>query len=297
MPAHVHSLDFARSKRSVAVTASDVSGTCGSDGLLAQLSRPDKGGRVIPIEELLDLSVPWIASVVGDAAARDAWELHRRAFWADYDPSCQWGEAGPSGPESGESVTLKFTRADLRRRLAPIRYLRLLVCCPAGLTDAARFVMASPRQLGPSSIVGLQAQGAGDGVWVVVVAPDAGGMRRFREAFLESYQERSISVIADEENQSAHAIVCIEQASALRCFAPAARAVLVSPPGPCLVPQRALLGLGNKSHTPRYLCAPPFLSLTHARAHARTHARARARALFLSRLCLAGRLPLLPHYT
>jgi hypothetical protein len=165
----------------------------------------------------LDLSVPWIASVVGDAAARDAWELHWRAFWADYDPRRQ--------RPRGESVPLSFTRADLRRRLAPIRYLRLLVCCPAGLTDAARFVKGNPAPLGPVPpgpaplsplrIVSLQAQGDGAGVWVVVMAPDARGMRRFREAYLEVCMGGgSIEVIAEEGKiQCAHAIVRIEQVS------------------------------------------------------------------------------------
>jgi hypothetical protein len=202
---------------------------------------------------------------MGDAAARAAWEHHRRAFWDDYDATgsdrdFRQADTAAGGAEGSDPRlrSVRFTLDDLRRLTAPIRYMRLLVCCRAGLADAARFLADSAGAergapgpalsgvLWASRVVALQEHGGGGGgVWVVVAAEDADGMRRFREAYAVSehatmaVKKPAMTVIPpDGSVLSAHAFVTIEQVCAAAVHHTHTLAHPPPPPPPCAASRR-----------------------------------------------------------
>lgn len=181
---------------------------------------PDDGGRDLSLIELLRLEgVPGIEHVLADQGALSAWERHRCEFWAS---ECAPGSAGRPPQRT-------LTVREFRRLVAPIRYLRALLCCPAGLVDLARALADGTTPLGPAHIVRLQEHSNGCNLWVTVAAPDAAAMRRYREVYIQGLlQEDRLRpppagaagpqagfclLPTATADPSPHAIVHVEQAS------------------------------------------------------------------------------------
>ncbi len=180
---------------------------CNGIEVVASVFIPDRGGRDLSLIELLGLEgVPKIEDVIADEEALSAWERHRRQFW-----SCDGAARGEEPAQGSRSFTMK----EMRRLIAPIRYVRVLLCCPAGLADLALALLEGSTPLGQARVVLLQEHSNGCNLWVTVAAADASMMRQYREVYMRSLSEDGSGVwlvTTAGGDPSPHAIVRVEQA-------------------------------------------------------------------------------------